>query len=85
MSAGVTVVILASAGIVLGTLQILGSIRSWRAFVDPPTEWDRFWPQSLLKRTLGSEILLPYNYVTGIVMITVAIGLLVALARGKIE
>jgi hypothetical protein len=81
----IIVVMLAGAGIVFGTLQILGSVYGWRAFFDPPTEWNRFWPQSFLKSALGLEMLLTYNYITGALMIVVATGFLVALVRGSIE
>jgi hypothetical protein len=81
----IIVVMLAGAGIVFGTLQILGSVYGWRAFVDPPTEWNRFWPQSFLKSALGLEMLRTYNYITGALMIVVATGFLVALVRGSIE
>lgn len=85
MNDRVVAVLLASAAILMGMFQILGSILGWRAYADPPEEWDRFWFQSFLKRMLGSEALPLYNYVTGLLMIALGIGALMALARGTVR
>lgn len=85
MNDRILAVLLASAAILMGAFQILGSILDWRAFADPPEEWDRFWFQSFVKRMLGSRALPLYNYVTGVLMIALGIGALIALARGTVK
>ncbi len=61
--------IILSIGLVIGLLLIIGTIFKWRFLVDPPEEWAAIYSHSKLNKWFGSEFLIVFNYILGILLI----------------
>lgn len=46
---------------------IIGTFLKWKILVDPPEEWSKFYSHSFLNSIFGSDFLIWFNYIVGIV------------------
>ena len=59
--------------IVAGLVLILGSMKRWKWLVDPPAENWPFDPHAFLKKWLGPDGLLVFNYLLGTLLIILSL------------
>ncbi len=65
--------IMSFVALVFGVLMIIGTKSRWMILVNPPEEWTGIYSHSKLKKILGSDFLIGFNYVLGTLFIVVAL------------
>lgn len=70
--------VISLAAVCVGVLLIVGTKLQWPILVDPPEEWGWFYSHSGLKKLFGADILIPFNYVVGTLLVLVGITLFIA-------